>query len=71
MERRKRRRPLSQMSNREVKDMLAQRSLMLSWVAYLDDEDEKLQVKYIKDALKGIEMIDAEIEKREMQVSCH
>ena len=59
------------MSNREVKDMLAKRSLMLSWVAYLDDEDEKLQVKYIKDALKGIEMIDAEIEKREMQVSCH
>lgn len=59
------------MSNREVKDMLVKRSLMLSWVAYLDDDDEKLQVKYIKDALKGIEIIDAEIEKREMQVICH
>jgi hypothetical protein len=44
---------------------------MMSWVAYLDEEDEMIQVKYIKDALKGIETIDNEMVKREMHIHCN
>ncbi len=71
MEKNKRKRSLSQMSNKEVRMALAQKSLMMSWVAYLDEEDEMIQVKYIKDALKGIETIDNEMVKREMHIHCN
>ena len=71
MEKNKRKRSLSQMSNKEVRMALAQKSLMMSWVAYLDEEDEMIQVKYIKDALKGIETIDNEMVKREMRIHCN
>jgi hypothetical protein len=71
VEKNKRKRSLSQMSNKEVRMALAQKSLMMSWVAYLDEEDEMIQVKYIKDALKGIETIDNEMVKREMHIHCN
>jgi hypothetical protein len=71
VEKNKRKRSLSQMSNKEVRMALAQKSLMMSWVAYLDEEDEMIQVKYIKDALKGIETIDNEMVKREMRIHCN
>lgn len=59
------------MTNKEIRIAFEQKSLMMSWVAYLDEEDEMVQAKYIKDALKGIETVDNEMIKREMRIHCN
>jgi len=69
VERRKAKKPLSRMSNKEIRSVLRQRYLMMSWVAYLDEEGERVQTEYIKESLLGIESVEKEIAKREMEVS--
>jgi hypothetical protein len=59
------------MTNKEIRIAFEQKSLMMSWVAYLDEEGETVQAKYIKDALKGIETVDNEMIKREMRIHCN
>jgi hypothetical protein len=71
MENHSSKRPIGKMSNKEIRQTLRQRALMFSWVAYLDEEGENVQAKYLSDALSGIDKIEAEIIKREMTVVCH
>ena len=59
------------MTDGELKRNFSSRSMMFSWVAFLSDESEKAQAKYIADANRGITDIENEMIIREIQVLCN
>lgn len=58
------------MSNKEIRQVAKARALMMSWVAYLDEESVDDQAKYLANSLKGIDAIDKEMIRREMSIPC-
>jgi hypothetical protein len=52
------------MSNRDLLVASERRSLMFSWVAYLEDQSEEDRLKYIASAMKGIALVDEEMTRR-------
>ena len=66
----KKRRSIQKMSNKEIRQVAKARALMMSWVAYLDEESVDDQAKYLANSLKGIDAIDKEMIRREMSIPC-
>lgn len=60
----KRKKSFSEMSDKDVLIASDRRSLMFSWVAYLEDETEENKIKYIRAAMKGIALVDEEMIRR-------
>ena len=58
------RKSFSEMSNRDLLVASERRSLMFSWVAYLEDQSEADRLKYITSAMKGIALVDEEMTRR-------
>lgn len=70
MEGKRSKRPIQKMSNTEIRQVARARALMMSWVAYLDEESDRSQASYIAHSLKGIEAVDKEMIRREMEIPC-
>lgn len=64
MAKHKRMKKVSEMSNSDLLVASTRRSLMFSWVAYLEDQSEEEKLKYINSAMKGIALVDEEMIRR-------
>jgi hypothetical protein len=62
---------IKRMSDKELRQAFASRSMMFSWVAFLDGESERMQTKYIEDAGNGISEIEKELTSREIKILCN
>lgn len=54
----------SKMSDGDLIRAAERRSLMFSWVAYLEDRSEKDRLRYIASAMSGIALVDEEMTRR-------
>jgi len=62
--RHKPRKDFSKMSNLDLLAVSERRSLMFSWVAYLDDKSDEDRLRFINSAMKGIALVDEEMSRR-------
>jgi len=62
--RHKPRKDFSKMSDSDLIRAAERRSLMFSWVAYLEDRSEKDRLRYIASAMGGIALVDEEMTRR-------
>ena len=57
---------VADMSNLELRDALSKRSIMFSWVAFIDENEKKAIDRYIDEAADGLLEVEKEMYLREM-----
>ena len=57
---------VADMSNLELRDALSRRSIMFSWVAFIDENEKKAISRYIDEAADGLLEVEKEMYLREM-----
>jgi hypothetical protein len=62
---------VSEMSNTELQQALKHRSMMYSWVAFIDESESKAIKTYISEATDGLLEVEKEMHLREIPGKWH